>query len=144
MNLINVYQTDYACQTLYDLFLERDPSSWISTKAAPTYQEHVAFFCSRPYHSWYLIKTEVDCVGSLYHGHDNSIGVAVFNLYQRKGYATEAIRIFMSSNSPLPAIKSVRNGNFIANVAPGNAASVCFFSKLGFKKIQEVYAHDGK
>lgn len=141
MKLIDVSKHRAAVKLLWRLLNEREPVSRISSKALPTFEEHNLFVRTHPYFAWYLLETEdKGFVGSIYHGHDNSIGVAIFKEYQGQGYGRAAVLLLMEEHRPLPAKKSVRNGNFIANISPGNRTSARFFMRLGFKKIQETYA----
>jgi RimJ/RimL family protein N-acetyltransferase len=91
---------------------------------------------------WYLIIVEGDAVGAIEVTDRNEIGVAVFDRYKRRGYATQALRLFMDTHRPLPAIPAIRNGHWLANVAMGNKPSRLFFWKAGFRPIQETYCHD--
>lgn len=144
MTLIDVYAVRpeiTAIALLYALFLERPRETWISTTEIPTTDEHSAFVASRPYRAWYLLWTERDdFVGSIYLGHDNSIGVAVLRAFQKKGYGSMAIELLMEKHEPLPGLPSCRSKHFVANIAIGNDASERLFAKLGFQTIQTVMA----
>lgn len=128
-----------ALSILYALFLERPRENWISTTAIPTTEQHKAFFDSRPYFAWYLIRSlDHGFVGSIYLGHDNSIGVAVLESYQRQGFGSRAVKMLMEKHEPLTGLPSRRSAHFVANIALGNQASTDFFAKLGFKTAQTV------
>lgn len=144
MMLLDVYEVRpeiTALSLLYALFLERPRETWISTIEVPTTEQHREFVASRPYRAWYLLWAEKDeFVGSIYLGHDNSIGVAVLRSFQRHGYAAQAVSLLMEKHEPLPGIPSRRSKHFVANVAIGNSASERLFAKLGFQTIQTVMA----
>lgn len=130
-----------ALSTLYAIFLERPKETWISTTEIPTTEQHKAFVDSKPYYVWYLMHSAQDgFVGSIYLGHDNSIGVAVLRAHQRKGYGSSAVRQLMEKHEPLPGLPSRRSKHFVANIAIGNTASAKFFERLGFSTIQTVMA----
>ena len=141
MKLVDVYKRKPAVKVLWRLLNERPRSTWISTKAIPDFKQHEKFVKSKPYFAWYLLEVEgKGFVGSIYHGHDNSVGVSIFKEYQRQGYGAKAVRLLLEEHRPLPAQLSRRNGNFIANIAPGNKDSISFFEGLGFRHIQNTYA----
>jgi RimJ/RimL family protein N-acetyltransferase len=60
-------------------------------------------------------------------------------VHRGKGYGPEAIRLLMQMHRPNPADASVRNGNWLANIAPANDHSKHVFTSLGFRKIQETF-----
>lgn len=142
MKLVSVSSERAATGVLFELLLERPPHTWISTKRLATEEEHRRFVSQHPYFAWYLIEVAGEYVGSIYLGHDNSIGVAILRAHQRRGYGSQAVKLLMRQHEPLPGKASVRNASFIANIAPGNAESIKFFAKLGFRHIQNVYAHE--
>ena len=124
---------------LYRLFAERGEDSWISTAKFPTYEEHFAFVERHPYRDWWVIYVDSKPVGSIYLGKDNSVGVVIAKDHRRSGYAKQAIERVLRDNDPLPAIKSVRAGHFIANIKEGNQASEALFTACGFKPIQRTW-----
>lgn len=143
ITLINIYQEENRHAILYSLLSERTTDQSISHKAMPTYQEHVDFVDSKPYYVWCFVHSsdEDDYVGAVYIGKHNELGVFIFQIYQRKGYGSAAIKSLISQFEPLPAIRSVRAGNFIANISPHNTASKKMFEALGFERIQETYKY---
>src|SRR5947209_13937485 len=66
MNFADVYTTDSALITLYQLLQERTPEQSISHKEMPSWDEHVAYIAKRPVPHWYLIEAGGPWVGSIY------------------------------------------------------------------------------
>ena len=129
-----------AASHLWHLQREMPASSRISSTPELQWDDHLAFIRNHPYRAWYLISLGNDLIGSIYAGHDNSIGIALLKHYQGRGYGERAVRDLMRKLEPLPAIPSVRRGEWVANVAPGNERAQAFFQKLGFTHIQVTYA----
>ena len=142
MMLRDAYMEKYTVHILYDLLSERPSNSRISHQRMPNRAEHAAFFSSRPYRYWFLIMVDGEAVGDLHVTPNNEIGLFVFKRYQHKGYATEALKLFMSQHEPLSAIPAVRVARWIAHVNPRNKRAIGFFRSMGFKRVQETYAHD--
>jgi RimJ/RimL family protein N-acetyltransferase len=139
VNFLNVYNTPTASSVLYKLLAERPVENRISHENMPTREEHMVFVLSRPFRYWYLIEVNGTPVGALEVTDLNEIGVAIFKEHQRKGYATEALKLFLLRHDPLPAIPAKRNRHWLANIATRNEASKEFFRKSGFKPLQETY-----
>lgn len=156
--LANAYTIPDAVRVLYELLLERDPSTNISHRKMPSWREHQQFAESKPYRKWYLIQSidqEVisitdgpggnryrirQFVGACYLTRQNEIGIFLFKAHQGKGYAVEAVNLLITKHKPLKAIPGKRTGRFIANINPANERSKRLFQKLGFVHIQETFA----
>ena len=146
MILVDVYQLPDGASLCYQLLSERPPENFISHKKMPTISEHRAFMEGKPFRLWLAILTndimQMGCplirVGAIEVRHTNEFGIAILKEHQGHGYGTKALIHFMNLYPPLPAIPAVRNGHWLANVAPGNAKGKAFFQKLGFKTIQET------
>jgi RimJ/RimL family protein N-acetyltransferase len=130
VKLIPISEYTGAAKFLYRLLEERDPVANISHRVMPTWEEHLAFIASRPYQSWWFIDVDGEAVGAIYLTERHEIGVAVLRQYQRRGYASAAVR----------AVIDMRLDKLLANVAPGNEASRKMFEKLGFKLVQHTLA----
>ena len=137
--LARVETVKNAEKVLFVLQQERPQESRISSRM-PTVGEHCAFVRNHPYRRWFIVMLKDEPIGSIYAGYDNSIGVAIISHHRGRGYGQEAVRALMRMLRPLPAIASVRRGEWVANIALGNEASERFFSHLGFTKLQVVYA----
>lgn len=143
MKLVNVYHLKSAPVILYNLLAERPAENFISHEKMPTMAEHEEFMAANPFRYWYLLRA-VDLQGPIYVGalevtELNEIGLAVFKRYQGKGYGRAALKLFLAAHKPLPAIPARRSGKWLANIAPGNETGLRFFSKNGFKPIQETW-----
>lgn len=139
MNLVEVYQSPYAAAVLYWLLAERPKENFISHEKMPTIEVHEQFVASRPFRLWYVIEIEEVSVGALEVTDLNEIGIAIFQKYQRLGYAGQALALFLSTHSPLPAIPAKRNGRWLANIGVNNLGSKKFFRKMNFSPLQETY-----
>lgn len=139
---------------LYELLRERPQEANISHRALPAFNDHVAFVRSRPYQHWYIVEAEAKHyasgqapkeesvrVGAVLATRQNEIGIAIKREHQRCGFAAQAITQFMLDHRPLPAVPSQRVGEWLANIAPGNAPSHALFDRLGFKQVQTTYQH---
>lgn len=119
----------------YDLLAERPPEANISHRGMPSAEEHRKFYHSNPYRAWLaIIPTEPNrrtAVGTVLLTWRNEIGIAILTAYQRRGYARRALRELLATYPPLPAEPSTRTGYYVANVAPGNQASIALFRQFG-------------
>lgn len=138
---------------LYELMKERDPEINISHSTLPTFEQHRQFVTRRPYRCWYLVcvsqgpiagvsgavEFEPVWTGYVSATHHNEIGVVLLKAYRGRGIGSAAVRALMQLHEPLPAGPSVRNGHWLANIAPRNEHSKHVFEKLGFREIQRTY-----
>lgn len=150
MRLIDIYEYPGGERLAYELLAQRPLEHGISHKRMPTWEEHLAFMrqAPHPFRLWLVIDVETieDCVpmraavGAVEALPTNEFGVHILKRYQGLGYGKRAVRQFIQSYQPLPEIPAVRNGTWLANVAPANKRAAEFFQKLGFNKIQETYS----
>lgn len=142
MNLVSVYTDDAIafnnnCLFLYDLLKERDPAANISHRGEmPPFFQHVTFVQSRPYHAWYIAEHEGEKIGSAYLTnpgpgmYGDEIGIFLSKGWKGRGFGAQILHRLMQAH-PRP--------RYLANVAPGNEASLAFFEKQGFKPLQVTY-----
>jgi RimJ/RimL family protein N-acetyltransferase len=131
-----------AAEFLYELMKERDPEINISHRELPSFEEHWQFMMKQPFRFWYLIEAEsitLPWVGYVSATWQNEIGIIIGKPYRGLGYGPAAVREFIAKHPPLADVKSLRNGHWLANIAPGNSHSKHMFEKLGFVKIQETF-----
>ena len=142
VRLVDVGAVADAQEVLWQLLSERPPQASISHRHMPSREEHVQFVASHPYRCWYLIEAGAPAkhVGACYLTRHNEIGIGILRAHQRRGYARAAVLELLRTHAPLPAIAGERRGEFVANVAPGNAASQQFFESLGATLVQHTYA----
>ena len=140
MRLIDIYTAPLAALTLYKLLEERPRENWISHEIMPSWEDHCEFVESRPFYLWLLIEEEGTDFGAIEVTDRNEIGIALFRRYRRRGYGRQALGLFLDSYTPLPAIPALRNGRWLANVAPDKLASIEFFKRCGFRTIQHTLA----
>lgn len=139
--LVDAYTSPHAPVVLYQLLKERPAEINISHRKMPTWDEHVAFFNSRPYQAWYLIEVDNVAVGAIYltkpagpSRAGDEIGVFLFEGARRRGYAKQAVMTLMERHG---------QRRYLANIAPSNAASTALFEGLGFRHIQNTYEFRG-
>lgn len=131
-----VIPTDSQVNALYELLLNRTSS--ISHQNVPTIIEHKEFVSSHPYIAWYLVFKKDNVVGAFYIQPDNSIGL---NMSEHTQQDVKDILAFIQRHfQPLPAIKSVRRGEFFMNVAPSNTDLLDILQQLGKDEIQRTFA----
>lgn len=129
--LVSVYRLPKtAPDLLYRLLEEREPHVNISHRGMPTWKNHVKFIAGHPYAAWYLIRSGRDYVGAIYLTALGEIGVGVLAQWRGRGFARAAILALMR--------KHPRN-RFLANINPGNAASIRMFRDMGFHIVQQTY-----
>lgn len=148
IKLIDLYDgigiRERALEFLYELMKERDPEINISHSTLPSFEEHRAFVTRRPFRCWYLIEGwhhlgGLGWAGYISATHQNEIGIVLKREWRGRGIGPLAVRELMKLHAPLPAEPSVRNGHWLANIAPSNEPSKRMFQALGFRKIQETY-----
>lgn len=150
LKLLDVYQGTAiragALEFLYELMKERDPEVNISHSTLPSFEQHRQFVTRRPFRLWFLIERAPmgneppAWLGYISATGLNEIGIVLRRQYRGNGFGPQAIGLLTQAHQPLPAEPSVRNGRWLANIAPTNEHSKHTFMKLGFTKIQETYA----
>lgn len=119
--------------TLYRMLAERPEEARISHKEMPSWEQHVAFLASRPYDHWYFIDVEGNLVGNTYLTDRNEIGIHLSPPWRGKGIGGEAIdELCRMHYRPY----------YLANIAPGNQASISFFESKAFYLVQHTYRYD--
>lgn len=143
-----------ALEWLYELMKEREPEINISHRELPTFEQHRQFWSRRVYRFCYLIEFTADTpeeaqavggyvapvwAGYLSATHNNEIGIVLRKDFRGRGLGPRAVKLLMQLHQPNPAEPSVRNGHWLANIAPMNERSQRMFTSLGFKQIQLTY-----
>ena len=136
LEFVVVTGEDDQIQVLYDLLSKR--SHKISHRDMPPYGEHHDFVRGNPYRSWHLIKTEGKYIGSFYITDQNTIGINILDDFTDNALPS-VIAGIRSRFSPLPALKSVRNGAFSINVAPSNTKLIEALERAGCVLAQLSY-----
>ena len=108
----------------YELLREREPHQNISHKSLPSWHEHCSFMEGKPYLSWHWFNAaDRYPAGCVYLTRRNEIGIAVLKRYRGQGLAKSAVEELMSRHV---------GERLLANIAPGNDASLLLFRGLGF------------
>lgn len=146
MKLVPVRGNPDAAPFLYELLGERPRENFISHEQLPARDEHEEFVAEHPFRYWYLVSCESGdgnaddlYVGAVEVTDRNEIGVSILKRHQRRGYGSGALELFMATHEPLPPIKAIRNGHWLANIAQYNIGSKLFFAAAGFQAIQETW-----
>lgn len=126
--LEEVTSSDY--EFLYELLMSREPSTNISHKKLPAYEEHVKFVLSKPYTKWYIIKYEGEKAGSIYLSLKDEIGIFIRKEFRSEGIGKKAVQLLMKKNP---------RSRYLANIAPKNIQQQKFFEKLGFSCLEYIY-----
>jgi RimJ/RimL family protein N-acetyltransferase len=128
INLKLISEKDH--KFLYELLKEREPSTNISHKKMPTFNQHVNFVLSKPYSKWYIILQGIDEVGSIYLSKQNEIGIFLKKGSHHTGIGTAALKLIMNKNP---------KKQYLSNINPKNNKSIEFFKKNNFKILQYTY-----
>lgn len=157
IRLVDLYQAGLrrgGLEFLYELMKEREPEISISHRELPSFEQHRQFVTRRPYRFWYLIEFVADTpeqavasggyiapvwVGYVSATHDNAVGIVLLKVFRGRGFGPLAVEALMKLHRPNPAEPSVRNGQWLANIAPANERSRRAFECIGFRKIQETF-----
>tara|TARA_Y100001936_G_scaffold34250_1_gene32287 strand:+ start:5070 stop:5486 length:417 start_codon:yes stop_codon:yes gene_type:complete len=126
--LQNIDEKDY--EFLFNLLKNRKPNVSISHKKMPTYEEHVKFIESKPYHQWYIIFLNGEKVGSAYLSKNDEIGISLVENIQGKNIGSEVLDLVIKKNP---------RTRYLANINPNNLYSKKFFEKNGFELIQHTF-----
>ncbi len=137
-NLESIKPSEAQILTLYELLLARQHN--ISHKTRPNFDDHCTFVRSKPYRKWYLINRDnrANCaLGSVYVMKTNVIGLSLPDSCAE--LMAPVLKGICALHRPLAPIKSVRQAEFVVNVAPSNAALAAALRDLGATLIQHSY-----
>ena len=115
---------------LYELLKNKDPSTNISHKKMPSYDEHVEFVMSKPYTNWYIIECDKKNVGSIYLSKRDEIGISIKRDYKYEQIAKPALKLLIKLNP---------RKRYRVNVSPKNIRLQEFFLKNGFSGLEYAY-----
>lgn len=131
-----VVPTDEQVRVLYDLLSDRVHG--ISHSSLPDINDHEKFVKENPYRFWYLVYVGDEPAGSFYISNENTIGINIVRL-ESLDLISEILSLVSVKHSPLPAIKSVRGGEFAVNVPPSNKFLINSLKKLGADLAQVTF-----
>lgn len=120
---------------LYELLKERKPSTNISHRKMPTFNEHLNFVLSKPYSKWYIIFNKNKKIGSIYISKQDEIGLHIKNLKWQKQIAEITIKLLKQKNP---------RDRYLVNINPKNKKMLNFYENNGFKLIQHTFELDLK
>ena len=115
---------------LYELLKNKDPSTNISHKKMPSYDEHIEFVMSKPYTNWYIIECDKKNVGSIYLSKQDEIGISIDNDYEYDKIARPALKLLVKLNP---------RKRYLVNVSPDDIRSQEFLLKNGFTGLEYIY-----
>ena len=135
LSVRNVAQSEHDCELAYGFLLRRTHT--ISANLKTSYDSHRKFFFHHPYRFWYFVLKNEQEIGLFYGTHTNTIGINV----EQKSYATISciIKYILNEYKPLPAVPSVRSGNFNINISPEDRDLNAIMLKMGFGLLQKTY-----
>ena len=136
ITLEEIIPDDEQVDILYRLLTSRKHG--ISHTQTPSFAEHDAFVRNHPYRAWFLVRDAGACIGATYIHTDNSIGIHLDDK-EMPDRLQQVLDEITKRFEPLPAVKSVRNGNFSINVAPTDKALMAALEKCGFAVVQLTY-----
>ena len=131
-----VIPTSAQIETLYAQLKNRSHN--ISHKSVPSFDEHTEFVQNHPYRKWIIVRNTEIAIGNVYMQYNNSIGLNIYPSVTCEQIYKILRRIF-ASNSPLPAVPSVRFGEFFLNVATDNKMLQNMLSSLGFSEVERTF-----
>lgn len=121
----------------------QEPDANISHRVLPRREDHDLFVLNHPFRYWYLVvdlASVQEYIAEVRVGLDNSLGIFVWPERRLEGHARRLLQGITKMLEPLPAIPAVRPGHWVANINPGNDASIRLFGALGFRLVQHTYA----
>lgn len=131
LELVDVYDVEEAAKLLYEFLSLRPKNVNIRHNKLPPFPRHLAFFRSKPYKSWFLIKACGEYIGATYLTKKDEVGIFLLKRHQGKGRGRRAMKLLLERHPEV--------GTFVANISPRNPRSMDFFSALGFRHIQNVF-----
>jgi hypothetical protein len=136
MNFELVIPTSAQIETLYTQLKNRAHN--ISHKSVPSFDEHTEFVQNHPYRKWIIVKDTEIAIANVYIQYNNSIGLNVDSLVTCE-QINKILKGIYASHSPLPAVPSVRFGEFFLNVATDNKMLQKKLSSLGFSEVERTF-----
>jgi hypothetical protein len=110
----------------------------ISHQFMPSFKDHISFVRNHPYRDWMIVKNEGRAIGNVYIHFDNSIGFHL-GCSENVEHVSEILKQINRSYSPLPAVPSVRIGDFFLRVASDNHGLQETLSKLDFREVERTF-----
>jgi len=136
MNFELVIPTSAQIETLYTQLKNRSHS--ISHKSVPSFDEHTEFVQNHPYRKWIIVKDSEIAIGNVYIQYNNSIGLNVDSLVSCE-QINKILKGIYTSHSPLPAVPSMRFGEFFLNVSTANKMLQKKLTSLGFSEVERTF-----
>ena len=136
MNFELVIPTSAQIETLYTQLKNRSHS--ISHKSVPSFDEHTEFVQNHPYRKWIIVRDTEIAIGNVYIQYNNSIGLNVDSFVSCE-QINKILKGIYASYLPLPAVPSVRFGEFFLNVATANKMLQKKLTNLGFSEVERTF-----
>lgn len=109
----------------------------ISKSANISYEQHSKFIKTHPYRYWFFIKLKSKTIGTLYISFENTIGIHI--IQEANDSLKDIMQLIIKKFKPLQEIPSVRNKNFVLNVATPDHELKNLLRELGYKEIQSTF-----
>jgi hypothetical protein len=133
----SIEKNDDHVNVLYDLLVSRDEAQNISHQSKPDFEDHKKFVFNHPYRAWYLVKKDGRYIGNVNILESNTIGLYIPS--SENDAIKRSIDFVKENYEPLPPIKSIRQSQFIINVAIHNKDLGDVISSLGGQAVQTTY-----
>jgi|AntAceMinimDraft_12_1070368.scaffolds.fasta_scaffold04988_7 hypothetical protein len=131
-----VVSIDHHIDILFSMLSDRKHR--ISHVSMPCYEDHKDFVINHPYRFWFLVKEDINFIGSVYVTNQNTIGININDDKLRRSMRFIIDKI-KSEFEPLPAIKSIRAGHFSINTSPSNANFISALEAYGCRVSQVCF-----
>ena len=117
---------------LYDLLEERETITNISHHSMPTWEQHLEYWNKNlgEFREVYVIVEDGKQKGYIYVTVRNEVGIFIKSEFKSQGIGSQALNEIMKKN---------KGKRLLANVNPKNSNSIDFFTKHGFKHVQNTY-----
>ena len=109
----------------------------ISKSENISYEQHSQFIKTHPYRYWFFIKLKSKTIGTLYISFENTIGIHI--IQEANDSLKDIMQLIIKEFKPLQGIPSVRNKNFVLNVATRNHELKNLLRELGYEEIQSTF-----
>ena len=139
--LQEIIPTSEQINILFELLKNRNQSTNISHEKQPSFKQHKEFVTSNPYRGWWLIydeKRDDVCLGSVYVGNDNSVGLHI--ALDRVAFSAEHfVEKLKCARKPLRPVKSKIGRDYFFNVSPNNYSLIQWLERSYFVEIQRSF-----
>ena len=135
IRLERIFSTEDQIKVLFKLLNQRTHP--ISHSQMPSFGDHSEFVKSNPYRVWYLVYCNIKCIGSFYIQDDNSIGINIDELDQKK--INFCLNFIKTNFYPFPEQKSKIPSYFYLNAPYTDKNFLSILKTTNLTPIQTSY-----